>query len=360
MNTLGQIFSVTSFGESHGDSVGCVIQGCPAGLKLNVEKIQTQVDKRKTNQTHYSSSRNEEDIVQLISGVYKNKTLGSPICILIKNKDAQSSDYKHLKEIYRPNHADFTNQKKYGIRDERGGGRTSIRITAPLVAAGEIAHQLIQKKYPIDTHTFVSKIGKIEMPNRFDYSLFQKENTDLSAVKCPDENTSKKMLLEIENALKKKDTLGGEIMCVLKNIPIGWGEPIFNKLHAALGNAMLSINSVKGFEYGYGFKSTAMKGSEYNDLFETHNGKIITKTNYSGGIQGGISNGMDIYFKVAFKPISSIQQVQESITERGEKINFTVQGRHDVCAVPRAITIVEAYTHIVLADMMLLNTVSKM
>lgn len=359
MNTLGNIFKVTSFGESHGSLVGCVIDGCPAGIQLNFEAIQKQVLRRKTNQAFFSTTRIEDDEVEIHSGVFEHKTLGAPICIYIKNKDAKSTDYEALKDVYRPNHADYTNEIKYGIRDYRGGGRTSIRITAPLVAAGEIANQLLQKETKISCYAFVSQIGEIGLPNPFDFSNLDLSRIDESEVRCPDKIVSDKMLDLLSKTTIEGDTLGGIITCIIKNVPTGFGEPIFGKLQAELGQAMLSINTVKGFEYGYGFASAAMKGSEYNDVFILEDEEIKTESNRSGGIQGGISNGMDIYFRVAFKPISSIQQKQKSINTKHQPVEITIEGRHDVCAVPRAVPIVEAYAQIILADAFLQQKISR-
>ncbi len=353
MNTIGQLFSVTSFGESHGSHVGCVIDGCPAGLLLDQDQIQKQVNRRKANQSAFATARKEEDIIDIISGVFENKTTGTPICILIKNKDLKSEDYDQLKDIYRPNHADYTYAAKYGTRDHRGGGRSSVRITAPLVAAGDIAYQLLQQKTAIQTTAFVSQIGSVALMNRNEYQHLDLLHIDGNELRCPDENTARRMKILIDEVQTEGDTLGGVITCVVKNVPVGLGEPIFSKLHAQLGHAMLSINSVKGFEYGYGFDASAMKGSEYNDIFEMTDGNISTQTNFSGGIQGGISNGMDIFFHVAFKPISSIRKTQQTIDTKGQSVSLNIGGRHDVCAVPRAVPIVEAYANIIVADAIL-------
>lgn len=356
MNSLGTIFKVTSFGESHSAMVGCVVEGVPAGLVLDLDKIQLAVDKRKTNQTNFSSTRNEDDKIEIVSGVFENKTLGTPICILIKNKDARSQDYDALKNVYRPSHADFTYEQKYGFRDHRGGGRSSFRITAPLVAAGEIALQVIQHYFPIEVKAFVSQIGTIAIPKNEIIDFNEIEKNDL---RCPHNETALKMQTLIDETKKVGDTLGGIISCNIKNLPVGIGEPIFGKLNAQLAHAMLSINTVKGFEFGDGFTNASLKGSESNDLFEIVNGELKTKTNHSGGIQGGISNGEDVNFNVAFKPISSIQQKQESINKYLEKQQIDIKGRHDVCAVPRAMPVVEAYTKIVLADLLLHSKLNK-
>ncbi|MEZ5046497.1 MAG: chorismate synthase [Chitinophagaceae bacterium] len=360
MNTLGTLFKVTSFGESHGSHVGCVIDGCPAGIELNLQAIQQQVDRRKTAQQTYASARNEEDHVQIISGLLDTTTLGSPICILIQNRDAKSDDYNHLINIFRPNHADFTNEKKYGIRDIRGGGRSSIRITAPLVAAGDIARQLIQKTSSIECLAFVKQIGPHGIsPSFLNHGLHQ-DAIDLSAVRCPEKECSDRILQYLSEIQQEGDTAGGNIQVVVKNVPIGLGEPLFNKLQAQLAHAMLSINSVKGFSYGDGFDSVSQKGSEHNDELFVEDNNINTKSNHSGGIQGGISNGQDILFQVAFKPISSIQKEQNTITSHGVPTKLKIKGRHDVCAVPRAVPIVEAYTYLILADAIMHHKLSKL
>lgn len=360
MNTLGTIFKVHSFGESHGEYVGCVIDGCPAGLKLDLQQIQLQVNRRKTATSDFASSRNEDDVVELISGVFEQVTIGSPICILIKNKDAKSSDYDALKHVFRPSHGDFTNEMKYGVRDHRGGGRSSIRITAPLVAAGEIANQLLKSYTNTNTIAYVSQIGNVSLEHKNDYTTLDLSQIERSSVRCPDELVTSKMLELIDKVKAQGDTLGGVISCVIQHVPIGLGEPVFQKLQSKLAAAMLSINTVKGFEFGSGFDSASMHGSKSNDLFAKQDEKIETTTNHSGGIQSGISNGMDIYFNVAFKPISSIQQKQKTVDKNGQAIELEIKGRHDVCAVPRAVPIVEAYTNIVLADAFLQHKISKL
>jgi chorismate synthase len=356
MNSFGSIFKVTSFGESHSAMVGCVVEGVPAGLVLDLEKIQLAVDKRKTNQTNFSSTRNEEDVVEIVSGVFEQKTLGSPICILIKNKDARSQDYDALKQVYRPSHADYTYEQKFGFRDHRGGGRSSFRITAPLVAAGEIAHQFIQHHFSIEVIAYVSQIGTVAIPEN---ESFHWSDIEKNEFRCPYAATALKMQALVEETRVAGDTLGGIISCQIKNMPVGIGEPIFGKLNAQLAQAMMSINTVKGFEFGDGFANAALKGSESNDLFECVDDKMKTKTNHSGGIQGGISNGEDVFFRVAFKPISSIQQPQETLNQAHEKQTININGRHDVCAVPRAVPVVTAYANIVLADLLLHSKIKK-
>lgn len=361
MNTLGHIFKVSSFGESHGAYVGCVIDGCPSNIILDLDAVQHQVNRRKTAKQNFASSRQEEDQVEIVSGIFEGKTLGTPICILIRNSDARSHDYDALKNVYRPNHADLTYDLKYGFRDHRGGGRSSIRITAPLVAAGEIARQILlayEHEKPTTLHAFVSQIGSVKLETAYHELDFNK--VDDFETRCPHESTDKAMLELIAQVKEKGDTLGGIIECVIQQPPIGIGSPIFGKLQAQLGHAMLSINTVKGFEYGNGFSSASQKGSQHNDeIMATEDQKFRTKTNHSGGIQGGISNGEDIVFRVAFKPISSIAQPQNTLTKEGESTTVNIEGRHDVCAVPRAVPIVEAYTWLILADLYLEQKIQK-
>jgi chorismate synthase len=358
-NSIGNILKVTSFGESHGAAVGCIIEGMPAGLMIDVKKMQDAVNLRKTNQNNFGSARNEDDVIEIISGVFENKTLGSPICIIIKNKDAKSADYDAIATAYRPNHADYTTQIKYGIRDYRGGGRSSIRITAPLVAAGELALQMVQYYFDLQINSYVYQIGNAKMSDdemKINYNHQQIFATD---TRCPSQNTTKEIINQIDAAKANGDTLGGCIQTTITNLPVGIGEPIFAKLQATLAHAMLSINTVKGFEYGDGFEAASAMGSEHNDVFAIKENKIMTTTNHSGGIQGGISNGMPIVFRTAFKPISSIAKPQQTINQKGDNIAIDIKGRHDVCAVPRAIPIVNAYTAIILADLILQNKLSK-
>lgn len=358
MNSFGNLFKVTSFGESHGSMVGCVIDTCPAGLTLNLEAIQSAVDKRKTNQQNFASQRNEEDKVEIASGIFEGKTLGSPIAIFIKNKDANSSDYEALKNVYRPSHADYTNHLKYGLRDYRGGGRSSIRITAPLVAAGEIARQCISHYTNMRVVAFVSQIGsvKMQLDNNF---LYQRESIEASVLRCPDSLKSKEMQLLIDEMQKQGDTLGGCIHVQIQEALIGLGEPIFGKLQAELSHAMFAINTVKGIEFGNAFSNVSLTGSQLNDSFTNEHGAIKTESNNNAGIQGGISNGELIHFTLAFKPISSIQREQKTVDEQGKQVEVSIKGRHDVCALPRAVSIVEAYTNIVLINLLLQNKLSR-
>lgn len=352
MNSLGQHFKVTSFGESHGPAVGCVIEGCPAGLNIQEDSIYEQLKRRRTAQSDFTSSRKEDDRIEWLSGIYEGITLGSPITCIIRNTNAHSSDYDHLKNVYRPSHADYTNTVKYGFRDHRGGGRSSIRITAPMVVAGEVARQLMQKYYPVNVMAFVSGIGKISGHSTYspDYtSIYQ------NPYHCPYPEMIPLLEEEVAQAAKTGDTLGGKITCKVEHLPAGIGEPLFGKLHAQLAHAMFSINTVRGMEWGEGFELSERKGSETNDAFIVSEDVIQTQTNHSSGLQGGISNGMPMEFHVAFKPISSIQQTQITIDTEGNSVELNICGRHDVCAVPRAVPIVEAYTSIVLADLILLS-----
>lgn len=350
-NSFGKLLTLTTFGESHGEAIGGIIDGCPAGLKIDFDAIQHELNRRKPGQSKIVTQRKEADEVQFLSGIFEGKTTGTSIGFQIKNTHQRSTDYNHLKDTFRPSHADFTYQQKYGIRDYQGGGRSSARETANWVVAGAIAKQLIPS---IKINAFTSSVGKIYINKPYQALDFTKIESNM--VRCPDADIAKKMIAEIEAIKKQGDTIGGTITCVVQNVPIGLGEPIFNKLQAQLAYAMLSLNAVKGFEYGSGFCGTEMKGSEHNDLF---NADGTTKTNLSGGIQGGISNGMDIYFRVAFKPVATIMKTQESINKEGEIIDLEGKGRHDACVVPRAVPIVEALTAMVLADFYLLNKVSK-
>jgi chorismate synthase len=350
-NSFGKLFTLTTFGESHGKAIGGIIDGCPAGLKLNFEAIQQELNRRKPGQSNIVTQRKETDEVHFLSGIFEGKTTGTSIGFQIKNTHQRSKDYNHLENSFRPSHADYTYQQKYGHRDYMGGGRSSARETANWIVAGAIAKQLISS---IKINAFTSSVGKIYIDKPYqdlDFSIIEN-----NSVRCPDEKIASKMITEIESIKKQGDTIGGTITCVVQNVPISLGEPIFNKLQAQLAMAMLSLNAVKGFEYGSGFCGTEMKGSEHNDLF---NSDGSTKTNLSGGIQGGISNGMDIYFRVAFKPVATIMQKQESINKTGEIVELEGKGRHDPCVVPRAVPIVEALTAMVLADFYLLNKVAR-
>lgn len=351
-NSFGKIFKLTTFGESHGEAIGGIIDGCPAGLNIDLKALDYEMQRRRPGQSSIVTQRKEADKVQLLSGIFEGITTGTPIGFTIENTDQKSKDYSHIQNIYRPSHADFTYDKKYGARDFRGGGRSSARETANWVVAGAIAKQLLSD---IKINAFVSSVGEIFIDKPYQDLDFSKIESNI--VRCPDAVTAAKMETYIKEIRKDGDTIGGTITCVLENVPIGLGEPVFEKLHAALGKAMLSINAVKGFEYGSGFCGAKMKGSEHNDLFDLDG---TTKTNLSGGIQGGISNGMDIYFRVAFKPVATIMQNQESIDSMGRKAIAEGKGRHDPCVVPRAVPIVEAMAALVLADFWLLHMTSKL
>jgi len=350
-NTFGKIFKLTTFGESHGEAIGGIIDGCPAGITIDFDAVTKDMQRRKPGQSAIVTQRKEEDEVQFLSGIFEGKTTGTPIGFIIPNTNQKSNDYSHIKDTYRPSHADYVYEKKYGIRDYRGGGRSSARETASRVVGGAIAKQLIPE---MRINAFVSSVGDIFIDKPYQDLDFSKiESND---VRCPDETTAKKMEDLIKTIKKQGDTIGGTITCVIQNIPIGLGEPVFDKLHADIGKAMLSINAVKGFEYGSGFCGAKMKGSEHNDLF---NEDGTTKTNLSGGIQGGISNGMDIYFRVAFKPVATLLQKQEVLTSNGTIEEQQGKGRHDPCVLPRAVPIVEAMTALVLADNFLLNKINS-
>ena len=350
-NIYGTLFRLATYGESHGPAIGGVIDGCPAGIALDFEAIQRDLNRRKPGQSAIVTQRKEPDEVSFYSGIFEGKTTGTPIGFAIHNTNQKSHDYSHMKDSSRPSHSDYVYDEKYGIRDYRGGGRSSARETASRVVAGAIAKQFLA---PISIQAYVSSVGTLTMntpPSQVDFSTIEE-----NPVRCPDLKMAEEMEAYIKQIRKEGDTVGGIITCVIKNVPVGLGEPAFDKLHAELGKAMLSINAVKGFEYGSGFEGTQMKGSEHNDLFNTDG---TTQTNRSGGIQGGISNGMDIYFNVAFKPVATIMQHQETINSKGEKVDMQGKGRHDPCVVPRAVPIVEAMAALVLADFSLLKRTNK-
>ena len=347
-STLGTIFTLTTFGESHGESMGGVVEGFPAGITIDVAAVQQELNKRRPGQSNIVSARNEKDQVEFLSGIFEGKSTGTPIGFIIPNENQESKDYSHLKNTYRPSHADFTYEKKYGIRDYRGGGRASARETVCRVVAGALAKQALNK-IGIVFSTYVTKIGEVKLDSQ---AFFDSEIIEKSIVRCPVQDLSNRMEELISEVKKEGDTLGGIIQCIVKNVPAGLGEPIFDKLHASLGKAMLSINAVKGFEVGSGFKSASMKGSDHNDVFDS---KETTSTNFSGGIQGGISNGMPIVFRVAFKPVATIMKDQSSIDKKGNKVSVEGKGRHDACVVPRAVPIVESMAAITLLDYYLRN-----
>jgi len=355
-NIFGKVFTISTYGESHGPAIGVVIDGCPAGLTLDLSKIQDELDRRRPGQSRIVTQRKEEDTFEILSGVFEGVTQGTPISILIRNKDQRSKDYGHIKDTFRPSHADYTYHTKYGTRDYRGGGRSSARETAARVAAGAVARQLLET-VGISVQAYVSKVGKLVLDKK--YTELDLSKTDSNIVRCPDAEMADKMIDLISNIKKKGDTIGGVITAVAQGVPAGLGEPAFDKLHADLAKAMMSINAAKGFEYGSGFAGTDMLGSEHNDAFEKSGDAVITKTNHSGGIQGGISNGMDINFKVAFKPVATIMSDQDSIDMDGNTAVVKGKGRHDPCVLPRAVPIVEAMAALVLADHLLLNRLAK-
>lgn len=351
-NSFGKLFKITTFGESHGVAIGVIIDGCPAGLTIDVDLIQSELDKRKPGQSKITTQRKESDIVQILSGTFEGKSTGTPISLLIPNEDQRSKDYGHNVDVYRPSHADYTYDAKYGIRDHRGGGRSSARETAARVAAGAIA-KLILKEKGIEIFAHVTAVGQINAPNFNTNNLtealaIREENI----VRCADPATANQMIDFIDSIRKDGDTVGGKISCIIKNCTVGLGEPVFDKLHADLGKAMLSINAVHGFEYGSGFAGSEMRGSAHNDIFVSGN-QPKTLTNFSGGIQGGISNGMDITFVTAFKPVATIMHNQQTINAAGEAAEIKGKGRHDPCVVPRAVIIVEAMAALVVADHLL-------
>jgi len=350
-NVFGNLFRLTTFGESHGPAIGGVIDGCPSGIKINIDLIQNELNRRKPGQSAIVTQRKEPDKVVFYSGIFEGLTTGAPIGFVIHNQNQKSKDYTHIKNTYRPSHADYVYDKKYGVRDYRGGGRSSARETASRVVAGAIAKQFLDK---IKFTAYVSSVGNISISEPYEKLDFS--NIEKNPVRCADPKLAIKMEEYIRLIRKDGDTVGGVISCVIQNVPSGLGEPVFDKIHAELGKAMLSINAVKGFEYGSGFSGTKMKGSEHNDKFNLDGS---TQTNNSGGIQGGISNGMDIFFNVAFKPVATVMKLQETINNRGESVEMEGKGRHDPCVVPRAVPIVEAMAAIVLADFTLLNRAIK-
>ena len=346
-NSIGTLFRLTTFGESHGEALGGIIDGCPPNITLDFEAIQHELDRRKPGQSAIVTKRKEGDKVRFLSGILNGKTTGTPIGFIIENENQHSADYAHIAEVYRPSHADYVYQQKYGIRDYRGGGRSSARETACRVVAGAIAKQILKG---VQITAYVSSVGELTLTKP--YTELNLAITETNAVRCPDPTLAEQMEAYIKAIRKEGDTVGGVVSCVVKGVPIGLGEPVFDKLHAQLGKAMLSINAVKGFEYGSGFAGTAMRGSQHNDLF---NPDGTTQTNYSGGIQGGISNGMDIYFRVAFKPVATLMQEQPALDTHGNIVTMQGKGRHDPCVVPRAVPIVEAMTAIVLLDFWLIS-----
>lgn len=356
-NTFGTLFRLTTFGESHGTAIGGIIDGCPAGLAIDAERIQLELDRRKPGQSAVTTQRNEEDKVELLSGIFEGKTLGTPIGFIIRNKDHKSSDYDHISKAYRPSHADFTYDAKYGIRDYRGGGRSSARETACRVAAGAIARQLLETS-GIQINAFVSQAGDVKL--KADPQTLDLNKTYTSIVRCPHPETAALIESHIRDVAAKGDTIGGIVSLVVSGLPAGLGEPVFDRLPATLGHAMLSINAVKGFEFGSGFAAAAMRGSQHNDIFTSNQGKILTTTNHSGGVQGGISNGMPLSCRIAFKPVSTLMQKQKTVDQSGRETFIEGRGRHDACVLPRAVPVVEAMAALAIADAFLLSRVSKL
>jgi chorismate synthase len=357
MNTTGLIYRLTAFGESHGIAIGGVIDGVPAGISIDMEAIQQFMARRRPGQSAITTSRNEQDQVEFLSGIFEGTTTGTPIGFMVRNNDAHSNDYDSIRNIFRPSHADYTYTTKYGHRDHRGGGRASARVTIATCVAGAIALQILAQR-GITIRAYTSQIGSIALP--YDYTAYDLASIESNAVRCPDSDTARRMEELIKEVRSEGDTIGGIVNCVVQGVPAGWGEPIYDKLHADLGKAMLNINAAKGFEYGMGFAGSTMRGSQVNDIFEIRNGAIATRSNYSGGIQGGISNGADIYFRVAFKPTPTLLQPIESITDQGMETLLTNNGRHDPCVVPRAIPIVEASAAMVLLDHCLRNKATQL
>ncbi len=356
-NTFGQAFKITTFGESHGVAIGVIVDGCPAGLPIDESFIQKELDRRRPGQSNIVTQRKEEDRVKILSGVFEGKSTGMPIALVIYNADQRSEDYSHIADKFRPSHADFTFFAKYGLRDYRGGGRSSARETAARVAGGAIAKLLLQQ-LGIQINAYVSQVGHLKVEKSYPHLNFSDiEKTD---VRCPDLELAQQMIDLIKAVRKDGDTIGGVVTGIVQGCPAGWGEPVFDKLHADLAKAVMSINATKGFEYGSGFEGVTLRGSAHNDLFFNDEGRIKTRTNHSGGIQGGISNGMDIYFRVAFKPVATIITAQESVNEAGEATTVTGRGRHDPCVLPRAVPIVEAMTALVLADHYLRQRMAKL
>jgi chorismate synthase len=357
VNTFGQIFRLTTFGESHGEAIGGVVDGMPAGIDIDVDFIQSELARRRPGQSNITTSRQEPDQVELLSGVFEGRSTGCPIGFIVRNQNQHSSDYDNMRQLFRPSHADYTYYYKYGTRDHRGGGRSSARITISRCVAGSLA-KLALRQLGITVQAYTSQVGNIALER--DYHLYDLSLTETNAVRCPDAEKAAQMIALIEQVKSEGDTIGGVITCVVKGCPPGLGEPEAHKLHADLGAAMLSINAVKGFEYGEGFAGVTQRGSEQNDIFRSVDGRITTASNHSGGIQGGISNGQDIYFRVAFKPVATLLQTQDTVDVNGQATTLTARGRHDPCVLPRAVPIVEAMTAMTIMDHFLLNKTAKM
>lgn len=356
MNTFGKLFTLTTFGESHGEAVGGIVDGMPAGIDIDMEFIQSELDRRRPGQSKITTSRNEADRVELLSGVFEGKSTGCPIGFIVRNANQHSGDYDNMRNLFRPSHADYTYYNKYGVRDHRGGGRTSARVTISRVVGGALA-KLVLRQLGISIQAYTSQVGDIALDR--DYRKYDLNLTETNAVRCPDPEKAQLMEQLITEVKAEGDTIGGVITCVVKGCPVGLGEPEFDKLHAQLGSAMLGINAVKGFEYGEGFAGVTSRGSEQNDVFVNDNGHITTLTNHSGGIQGGLSNGQDIYFRVAFKPVATLLREQQTVDREGNPTTLTAKGRHDPCVLPRAVPIVEAMAALVILDNYILNFGTK-
>ncbi len=356
-NTYGNIFRLTTFGESHGAGIGGIIDGFPAGIELDMDFIQSELDRRKPGQSKITTDRKEADQVEFLSGVFEGKSTGCPIGFLVRNTNQHSSDYENLRHLYRPSHADYTYTQKYGLRDHRGGGRSSARETIARCVGGALA-KLALRELGITIQAYTSQVGHIALEH--DYHQYDLSMTESNAVRCPDATKAAAMEALIAEVKAQGDTIGGIITCIIKGCPVGLGQPAFGKLHAALGGAMLSINAVKGFEYGEGFAGVTARGSEQNDIFYNHDGRIDTRTNHSGGIQGGISNGQDIYFRVAFKPVATLLMEQPTVDLQGNDTLVKARGRHDPCVLPRAVPIVEAMAAMTILDHYLLNKTTRL
>ena len=353
MNTTGRIFRLTTFGESHGEAIGGVVDGMPAGIPIDLDFIQQELNRRRPGQSSITTSRNEADQVELLSGVFEGKSTGCPIGFIVRNTNQHSDDYDNMRQLFRPSHADYTYTQKYGLRDHRGGGRSSARITISRCVAGALA-KLVLRQLGIQITAYTSQVGSIALDN--DYHRYDLSQTESNDVRCPDQQKAEEMIQLIQQVKAEGDTIGGTITCVIQGCPVGLGEPEFGKLHAQLGAAMLSINAVKGFEYGEGFAGVTQRGSEQNDVFTVgHDSAVTTKTNHSGGIQGGISNGQDIYFRVAFKPVATLLREQDTVDIHGQATKLTARGRHDACVLPRAVPVVEAMAAITILDAYLVN-----
>ncbi|MDF2379293.1 MAG: chorismate synthase [Candidatus Gracilibacteria bacterium] len=351
MNTFGHLFRITTFGESHGGAVGVVLDGCPAGLKLEVKDFFQDLARRRTGQSSITSARQEIDEVEILSGVFEGKTIGSPILLMVRNKDARSNDYKRIKDTYRPSHADYTYDAKYGVRNWTGGGRASARETTARVMAGVVAKKILKKVCGMNVLAYVDRVGLIG--GSIDPMKVTLKKVEANIVRCPDAKLAKEMIERIKEVQKEGDTIGGTVSCIVKKVPVGLGDPVFAKIKASLAQAMMSLPATMGVEFGSGFGSLGMIGSEHNDVFESVLGEIKTKTNFSGGIQGGITNGMPVVFRTVFKPVSTIFKTQETVTKKGKKTKLLMPGRHDPCVVPRAVVMVEAMTALVMVDALL-------